>query len=161
MKNTFHLNVTGLLNEGEQYTLQPLIDFGAESLAGHSGDLGLNKASLIEVQINLRDKHNSREILQGSNVFETLRERNRLMAFQKGVSLRLATIKVAMADGREHTLTIVPPDDIIYDGDRDLIHLWLRKRGFVIHKSLRVKKIRQAHSPISGIFLTCDRTVPL
>jgi hypothetical protein len=132
--------LVGLLNEDENYTLQPFIDFGTESLVCLWDDQGLKKATLIEIQVNFHDKNNSWEIIRGSNVFDTLREMNRQLAIGRGFSLRLATIKVFMADGREHLLTIEPPDTIVYDGDFDLIHRWLIKRGFVTHKSHVEKK---------------------
>ena len=132
--------LVGLLNEDENYTLQPFSDFGPESLVCLWDDEGLKKATLIEIQVNLHDKNNSSETIQGNNVFDMLREKNRRLAIEKGHSLRLAIIKILTDDDREYLLTIEPPDNIEYDGDLNIIHRWLIKRGFVAHKSHVGKK---------------------
>jgi len=76
----------------------------------------------------------------------------------KAEKIRLASFNILTADGQEHTLTI-EPDNIFYDGDLDIIHQWLVKRGFVINKSLAAKKT----FPLipSGIFLISATTVLL
>jgi hypothetical protein len=147
------------LHNDKRYTLQPLMDEGADSLTCLPQD-EIKKVTLIEIHIPLHDKFNSTDIIQGNNVFDILQARNRHLTREKGISIRLAKFSVLTVDGGEHTLTIEPPDTLLFDGDFDIMHHWLLKRGFVINKSLAVKKTPRPLNP-SLIFLTSATTVSL
>ena len=141
---------TGLLNE--RYTQQPLLDTNPDLLVCFSDDK-IKKVTLTE--INYHNQNNTCVILQGNNVFETFHESNHRPTEEQ---IHLTRFHVLTADGKEHTL-IIKPDGIFYDGDLDIIHQWLVKRGFVIDKSLAVKKTFPLI--LSGIFSISTMTVPL
>ena len=147
----------GLLND--RFTLQPIIGEVPDSLAGLS-TIGIKKVMLRELHINLHDKYNSTDVIQGNNVIDILQARNRHLAREKGISGRRAKFKATMTDGMKHTLIIEPPETIFYDGDFDIIYHWLIKRGFVIDKSLAAKKTPHPLSP-SVTFSLSAMTVPL
>ena len=153
------LTDTGLLNDCDQYTQQPLIDSG-EDLLVCLEDEGIQKMTLTKIHINRHDKYNSPDIIQGHNVFDILRARNRHLAREKGISICLTRFKVVTADGQNHTLTIGPPDTIRYDGDLAVIHHWLVKRGFVTNQSLIAKNYPGHPRHAFGNCLTCDMTAP-
>ena len=143
----------GLLNDNERYLLQ-LMDKAANPLTCFLCD-EIKKVTLTEIHINFHAPNNSLITIQGNNAFEALSEINIQPA--KG-EIRLARFNILTADGQEHTL-VIEPGNIFYDGDLDIIHQWLIKRGFVINKSLAAKKTFPLI--LLGTFLITAMIVPL
>ena len=141
------------IHDCEKYTLQPLIDLGQESVVCLWDDHGLKKVTLRELQIDHNDGQKAREIWQALNVFEFIRKNERQLTNYKDMTIRRAKLKVLRADGREHTLTIEPPNIALYDrdSDHDIIHPWLVKRGFVVNTFS--KDLSHAYSSESGELL--------
>ena len=120
----------GHFSPSSRFTLKPLLDKGPAALLNDSIP-AIKKARLIEIERFWGGKTKEKEVRKATDLFETWGDDwNRRIA---GGSIDRATLKIKFdGDGKERTVTLLPPGLARYDrdDDNDLIDLWLREQGF-------------------------------
>ncbi|MGL6195170.1 MAG: hypothetical protein ACRC2T_10160 [Thermoguttaceae bacterium] len=116
-----------------KYTLQPLIDDGADALACGFDDSGVVEAKLIELHIARNHKEIRMEILRGDDIFAALELLNRSLVTDIPITLEKAKFKLKLNDGRVLPVIVKVPNVGNFDhtGDHPIIHKWLESKGFV------------------------------
>jgi hypothetical protein len=118
--------------EGDKFTLQPLIDDGADSLVCTDVD-GIEWVKLKEVQRYWGGKHKEVETRRADDLFAAMTARS--TSFSAGAKLIRAVFLVKF-DGvkKARSVTIRPKNIAKYDRDEDSVRIekWLVKRGFVL-----------------------------
>lgn len=115
----------------EKYTLQPLIDSGADSLA--CTDIPhLEEVKLVEIQLQFHGPYNDKQTFRSNDIFASLVARDR--EFPAFGTLVSASFSVKFENAkRPRMVKIRTPNVANFDRKEDshLIELWLRNRGFV------------------------------
>nr|CRH06174.1 conserved protein of unknown function [Candidatus Magnetococcus massalia] len=116
----------------EKYSLQPLLDEGAESLACDDVE-GIDWILLREIAIYRGGKHSEVEKHQAKDLFGAFEERN----YTLWPTMRLVTaqFEVKFSDSsKSRMLVILPSNRAKYtrDDDSNLLEKWMTKRGFII-----------------------------
>ncbi len=115
----------------QKYTLQPLIDDGAQALVCSDVD-GIESIKLKEIQIDRGGPEKEIETRRATDIFAALERRQRKLSGR----LIKVTFSVQFSDGMAaRSVTIRPPNIASYtrDGDEDLIEQWLSRRGFCMN----------------------------
>jgi hypothetical protein len=131
----FHNATYFNVESGEiKYTLQPLIEKGAESLYSFGHKL-IETVSLYEVHISHNDQPDNIEIRRFSDdLFREFARQKRNLMTEKKIFIHKAKLIFRFVDGRKYSVTIQTPNVAIYDreNDHDMIHQWLMEHGFII-----------------------------
>ena len=116
----------------DKYTLQPLLDDGADSLS--CLDIpGLEEIRLTEVQLQFRGPYNDRSIFRSKNLFASLQDRSKDLP--RFGNLVAASFQVKFENSpKPRTIKIKTPNVASFDRKEDahVIVQWLIARGFII-----------------------------
>lgn len=117
----------------DKYTLEPLREYGADSLA--CGDIeGIESILLVEVGFFWGGAYRANDVKKADDVFADLAQRQRQLP--EGGRIFKAVFKVKFADSNTpRSVTIKPSNVANYtrDSDAALIEQWLELRGFIVH----------------------------
>ena len=117
-------------DRSQRFTLEPLLSKGPKALENDTIS-EIEKVRLTEIERFWGGKAKEKEVRKASDLFFSWEDswKKRIT----GGSIDRATFKVKFAgDGKERTVTILPPSLARYDrdGDSDLIDRWLKAQGF-------------------------------
>ncbi len=108
-----------------KYTLQPLVDFGPDSLV--CGDVdGIAYVHLYELHLRHDSEQKNIEIRRADDVFLALAQQQRFLQEEtESATLLRAKFKVTFVGGRQRIITIEPPNIASFDRETDnpLIHM--------------------------------------
>lgn len=117
-----------------KYTLEPLREYGADSLA--CGDIdGIESIVLTEVDFAFGGAQGEVEIRKAADVFAALEARGRNMP--ERARIIKAVFKVKFADSNTPRSVKIRPSNIAEytrDSDAGLLEQWLQLRGFIINE---------------------------
>jgi hypothetical protein len=117
-----------------KYTLQPLVEDGADSLA--TGDIdGIEWIRLVEVEFFWGGPYRARETKKAEDIFANLEDRQRHLP-ANGRIIK-AVFRVKFDDSKTPRSVTVRPSNIAQytrDHDAELIEKWLDLRKFIVHQ---------------------------
>jgi hypothetical protein len=121
----------GYFPDAKKFTLDPLIERGADALACDDLD-GIERVTLIEYRREWGGRHKELETRRATDVFATLQSRGWPTRLQGRIIA--ATFHVKFIDApKERRVVLRPPATALYDRDDDCVRIeqWLRARGFM------------------------------
>jgi hypothetical protein len=117
-----------------KYTLEPLRDDGADSLA--CGDIeGIESITLVEIEFLWGGAYRSRDCKKADDIFADLEERQRHLP--EGGRIIKAVFKVKFADSNTPRSVKIKPTNVAQytrDSDAVLVEQWLELRRFVVRE---------------------------
>ena len=139
-EKALYLRVLGLILFGDEgyflqkpkYTLEPLVQFGADSLKCDD-ILGLERVRLVEYRQYWGGQYKESEVRRAENIFGALAKRKTSQVMSGTPSA--AAFKVKFSDSeKERRVVIRMPSSARYERNEDceVIERWLHARGFII-----------------------------